>query len=850
MKNKKGNNSYAVGPSKENKADGHFAEKLHKIESKYQKLIDDLKRREEKFRLFYERSPLGYQSLNKRGSIIEVNQAWLDIFGYSREEVIGKWFGDFLTARYKDEFKRQFDIFKAEGEVHNVLFEMIKKDGSRIIVEFDGKIGYDEKGNFQQTHCVMRDVTKRKLLENRLRLLASVVDQCREGLAVSDMEGRLLFMNKSFAEMHGYEVSDLLGKDNSVFRASEQLSVIESANKETRETGEFKGEVLHVRKDGTVFPCFIHNSLLKNRLGKPIGIISTVLDITGLKHAEEQMRRERDKAQKYLDIAGVVFVAIGADRKVSMVNKKGCEILGYTQQEIIGTDWFDNYLRPEDKEEVSEVFAAGMREEFKSKEYFENFVLAKSGEEKLILWHNTALKDDSGNVVGTLSSGLDITERKQAEERLREQYTLAIALCKTSELKEALELILEAAVAIKGVDSGGVYLFNEKTGTLDLIVHKGLSKGFIEKVAHYKGDEPNVKLVLSGETVYRPIDDFRFSAFRGILEQEGLRSLFVAPIVHKGKVIGSLNLASHRYEQISKPMRGTVEMLAAQVGGVVVRVKAEQALQEAHNELERKVQQRTAQLSQAYRELEAEIAERQRKEKLLFESEKLAAACKLAAKIAHEINNPLAGIKNSFLLIKDAVPKDYQYYEYVELIEKEISRVSRIVHQMLELYRPKRQLPTKFYLAKIVSEVVTLQRISAQECGVRVRIDIDESLVVRLAEGLFRQVLFNIIQNAIEASGLDSTVSISARISGDLLTVKVRDEGSGIKEDIREKVFEPFFTTKEGTVAGGLGLGLSVSKSIIDAMGGKIEVESEEGKGSIFSIIIPMKSEENSANGD
>ncbi len=850
MKNKKEKESFSVEPSREIKADGQAKETLDKIESKYQKLIDDLKGREEKFRLFYEESPLGYQSLDEKGCLLEVNQAWLDIFGYSRNEVIGKWFGDFLTARYRDEFKRQFDIFKAEGEVHNIQFEMIKKDGSRIIVEFDGKIGYDEEGNFKQTYCVMRDITKRKLIENRLRLLASVVDQCLEGLAVSDLGGRLLFMNRSFAGMHGYEVNDLLGKDDSVFLASEHLSLAESANKRTRETGEFRGEFLHVRKDGTVFPCFVHKSLLRDRLGEPVGIISTVLDITELKHAEEQMRRERSKAQKYLDISGVIFVAIGADRRVSMINKHGCEILGYRQEEVVGTDWFDNYLRLEDKEKVGQIFDAGMRGNAESAEYFENYILTKNGEERLILWHNTAIEDDSGNIVGTLSSGLDITERKQAEQRLRGQYTLAVALSRTSDLREALELILKAAIEVKGIDSGSIYLFDEQTGGFDLIVHKGLSKGFTRRVAHLSGDEPGIKLIKSGEIIYRPVEDFRLSAFRESLEQEGLCSLFIAPIVHQGKVIGSLHLSSHRYGRISQSVRETVEMFAVQIGAVVARVKAEQALLDAHKELERKVEQRTAQLSKAYRDLETEIAERQRKEKLLLESEKLAAAGQLAARIAHEINNPLAGIKNSFLLIKDAVPEDFQYYKYVGMIEKEISRVSRIVCQMLELYKPEQQSLNEFNLAEVIGEIVALQVVPAKERNIRVRVDIDENLVVRLAEGLFRQVLFNIMQNAVEASRTDGEVNISAGISDDVLVVKVQDQGDGIKKDIRKKIFEPFFTTKEDQTSGGLGLGLSVSKSIIDAMGGTIKVESEHGRGSTFSIIIPMKDEQNPEDGD
>ncbi len=100
------------------------------------KAEDDLRRSEEKFRLLYEKAPLGYQSLDEDGIIREVNQAWLDILGYSRQEVIGRWFGDFLPPDYFELFPERFACLKGAGEVCNVDFEMVRKDGARITVSF------------------------------------------------------------------------------------------------------------------------------------------------------------------------------------------------------------------------------------------------------------------------------------------------------------------------------------------------------------------------------------------------------------------------------------------------------------------------------------------------------------------------------------------------------------------------------------------------------------------------------------------------------------------------------------------------------------------------------------------
>ena len=158
-----------------------------------------------------------------------------------------------------------------------------------------------------------------------------------------------------------------------------------------------------------------------NKMVKDLQMITVSRDtfaqeVVERKKAEQALLRERDNAQKYLDVAGVMLVAINADEKVTLINKKGCEILGYDEKEIIGKNWFDNFLPKEMKNEVSRVFRQLMDGESELVEYFENPVVTKSGKERIIAWHNTLLKDENGNIQATLSSGEDITERKRAEE--------------------------------------------------------------------------------------------------------------------------------------------------------------------------------------------------------------------------------------------------------------------------------------------------------------------------------------------------------------------------------------------------------------------------------------------------
>jgi len=132
------------------------------------KMENELRESEERFSNLFARAPLGYQSLDFDGRINEVNEAWLMTLGYQSEEVIGKWFGDFLAPEFVDVFRQRFPMFKAAGKVHSE-FEMLHKNGERRMVSFEGRIGHKVDGSFDKTHCILQDITERIQAENALR---------------------------------------------------------------------------------------------------------------------------------------------------------------------------------------------------------------------------------------------------------------------------------------------------------------------------------------------------------------------------------------------------------------------------------------------------------------------------------------------------------------------------------------------------------------------------------------------------------------------------------------------------------------------------------------------------------
>ncbi len=136
--------------------------------------------------------------------------------------------------------------------------------------------------------------------------------------------------------------------------------------------------------------------------------------------AEEQVRRERDRAQQYLDVAGVMMLVLNENGAVSLINGRGCEILGYEEGEIVGTNWFDRFVPAGSRDRLGNIFREIMLGRTDAWEYAEETVLTKGGQEKTIAWHNAVLRDESGMVVGVLSSGEDVTERRIAEAALQE----------------------------------------------------------------------------------------------------------------------------------------------------------------------------------------------------------------------------------------------------------------------------------------------------------------------------------------------------------------------------------------------------------------------------------------------
>ncbi len=180
-------------------------------------------------------------------------------------------------------------------------------------------------------------------------------------------------------------------------------------------------------------------------------LVGMGIDISDLRKTEAIAQKERSKAENYFDIADIMLIVIDSDEKVSLINQKGRMVLGGREEDIVGKNWFETFIPETMRENTRKVFRKLMAGEVKSARYYENLIVPYDGFQRMIAWHNTILKDASGNIVGTLSSGEDITDRKRMEKEIKSRmdelesfYTIAVGReLKMKELKKEIEKLKE-----------------------------------------------------------------------------------------------------------------------------------------------------------------------------------------------------------------------------------------------------------------------------------------------------------------------------------------------------------------------------------------------------------------------
>ena len=329
-----------------------------------------------------------------------------------------------------------------------------------------------------------------------------------------------------------------------------------------------------------------------------------------------------------------------------------------------------------------------------------------------------------------------------------------------------------------------------------------------------------------------------------LCKAEGLQSYLIAPLPARNRIIGTLTAASRAPDAFNDRLAPIMASLAGAVAIAIEQAELFQRISHFAAELERKVADRTDELELATQKL--------------IQTEKYFATGRLAGNLAHEINNPLAIIKNYIQLVQNNVKaagggrrRGDINLEHLDIINEEVNRIARLVRQMLDLHRPVEQRVQPVDVNQLFQEILLLMEEGLEHAKILVVRELAAELPRPVASpDLIRQVLINLIRNAqdaMESGGgtLSLRTSAITRWEGGaehmVLRIRVADTGCGIPPEHLSQIFDPFFTTKAPDK--GTGLGLCVSYSIISMYQGTIDVESEPGRGTAIIVTLPVKGE-------
>ncbi len=420
--------------------------------------------------------------------------------------------------------------------------------------------------------------------------------------------------------------------------------------------------------------------------------------------------------------------------------------------------------------------------------------------------------ENTEELVQAARQALENKQRKRDAARiqvLRPLFDVTEMLLSETRYDRLLALLLRAVCGHLRCENAAFYERDEKNGWLKALAVEGVA--LPEEKSEERGG-----LIARTDALGAPLLVSRHgpgdATTQALLEQKGLASVLCVPIL-RSKVRGVLYAA----RSAEQPSFGEADW-------EMFLVLARQAAVALENAC-------------LYAELRDYVRRMEESQQALIRAEKMAAAGRLTASIAHEINNPLQAVQNCLhLAARSELPAERRD-EYLRMAQSELDRLMTIVQRMLDFYRPGNVKPQTTDLAELIHYVLELLSPQLERRGIRVMTDLAPKLPpVMAVRSQIQQVFLNLILNAYDAMPEGGDLRIVARQHKDMVEITFQDSGPGVPAEYREHIFEPFVSTKKG----GLGLGLSVSCGIIEAHGGSLDLLPEVGPGACFRILLPV----------
>ncbi|NYB51251.1 MAG: PAS domain S-box protein [Methanobacteriaceae archaeon] len=523
-------------------------------------------------------------------------------------------------------------------------------------------------------------------------------------------------------------------------------------------------------------------------------------EIIKRKKTEKKLKRERDRAQSYFNISGVILLVLDLKGCVKLVNKKGCQVLGYPKEEIIGKDWFSTFVAPEEREDAKSIFTKSIQnpKDYKNMQTETN-IINREGEKRTISWQHTFLKNENKEIVGTLSSGEDVTLRKIREKKLnektkstirRQDVLLQLTREEANDLEHAFKTLVEYDSDILDVERVSIWFFNDdKTEIVcrDLYQKstKTHDKGFILKALDYP---QYFKAIKNSHNIaaYDAINDpntFEFA--ESYLKPLGIISMLDVPIWFKGELYGVL---CHEHVGDRKRKWSFEDQDFA---GAIANLVSRYLESENRRQAEKKI-----------------IQSLNEKEVLLRE-------------IHHRVKNNMQVI-SSLLNLQSRSIENESVRDVFKESQNRVRSMS-MVHELLYRSPDLASIYFKDYIRNLVNTL--FQSYNAHNREIKLKADIEDikmGIDTAIPLGLImNELLTNSLNHAFQ-EGQNGEIKISAKLEGDGYLVTISDNGVGFPDDI------DFYQTRS--------LGLQLVNTLVDQIKGDIKLETEHGKGTKFEL--------------
>jgi len=862
-----------------------------------------------RFRTLAEKSPAGVYLTDTEGKCLYVNPRWCDMAGLTREEAIGDGWVQGLHPEDRANIRANWYRMATSGGNWGWEYRFQTRDGRTTWVWGTAAPLRDEHGTTRGYIGTNLDITERKQAEERIRLLAELLDASPASTTVHDAQGNFLYANEKTFSLHGLSREEFFQLNLHQLDVPESEGLIEPRLREIAEKGGASFEVHHYRKDGTTVPLRVDAK--PARWGDQEVFLSVASDVSAQKRTEHALREREARLRGILDAASESVFLIDREGIVLECNETTARRLGKTVEGLLGKSIYS--LLPPDlaqsrRAEVQKVVESREPVQFEDQRagvWFEHTVYP--------------VFDDAGAVAQLAIFGRDVSERRENQETLllqslvldqiQDRVTVTdlqgvITYVNDAEclsLKRSRESLIGQSVLTYGDDP------NRGATQLDIIRTTLADGEWRGEVINYASDGSEIvmdcrtslvkddrgqPLAMCGigtditqrkqaeESLRQSEEHYRVLAetmLQGVVHQDRDGTIIsMNPAAerilgkNRGQFLGSSSVKEEAFtiREDGSPFPGTEHpaMVALRTGqplrGVVMgvfnpKVHAHRWINVDAVPLFRPGEEHPYQVYTVFEDItERKQAAQQmlEMERRLLHAQKLESLGILAGGIAHDFNNILAGIMGYADLLKVRLPPSEPAREDVEVIKKAVQRAADLTRQMLA-YSGK---------GKFVVEPVDLSRIVADTRKMlEVSVSKKATLSYNLASGLpameadpaqVHQVVLNLVINASEALGEDSgVIAITTHAvqlsetqwaavrtgseagAGHYVCLEIADTGCGMSRETLGKIFDPFYSTKFT----GRGLGLAAVHGIVRGHKGGLRVVSEPGEGTTFQVFFP-----------